>query len=233
MRLGEVKLLAELIEKKEAEREPRQWCSGTHLWTMMAMGSFVVQSLSRVQLFATPRTATHQASLSSTISQSLIKFMSIESVMPTNHLAVCHPLLLLPSIFPNIRILSRVSSSHQVAKVLELRLQHQWVPIAQQRAWHIMCWCSLSCVWLFVTPWTVAHRTPQSMRFSRQEYWSGLPFPSPGDLPNPGTESESLASLAMAGKFFTTEPPGKPLTHNSPTNKYFSTISVPEGKLAS
>ena len=130
MRLGEVKLLAQLIEKKEVEHEPRQWCSGTHLWTMMAMGSFVVQSLSRVQLFATPRTATHQASLSSTISQSLIKFMSIESVMPTNHLALCHPLLLLPSIFPNIRILSRVSSSHQVAKVLELRLQQQWVPIA-------------------------------------------------------------------------------------------------------
>ena len=51
--------------------------------------------------------------------------------------------------------------------------------------------CVLSCfsrVWLFVTPWTIAHQAPLSMRFSRQEYWSGLPFPPPGDLPDPGTE---------------------------------------------
>ena len=50
---------------------------------------------------------------------------------------------------------------------------------------------SLSRVWLFVTPWTVAHQAPLSMGFSRQEYWSGLPFPSPGDLPNPGIEPGS------------------------------------------
>ena len=55
----------------------------------------------------------------------------------------------------------------------------------------------------FVTPWTVAHQTPLSMGFPRQEYWSGLPFPSPGDLPNPGIEP---ASPAMAGGFFTAEP---------------------------
>ena len=48
------------------------------------------------------------------------------------------------------------------------------------------------CVRLFVTPWTVAHQAPLSMESSRQEYWSGLPFPSPGDLPNPGTEPGSL-----------------------------------------
>ena len=60
----------------------------------------VVQSLSRVQLFATPRTAAHQASLSITNSQSLLRLMSIESVMPSNHLILCRPLLLLPSIFP-------------------------------------------------------------------------------------------------------------------------------------
>ena len=52
---------------------------------------------------------------------------------------------------------------------------------------------SLSCVWLFVTPWTVAHQAPLSMGFSRQEYWSGLPFPSPGDLPDPGIETGSPA----------------------------------------
>ena len=58
------------------------------------------------------------------------------------------------------------------------------------------CGQSLSPVWFFVTPWTVARQAPLSMGFSRQEYWSGLTFPSPGDLPNPGIEPESPASQA-------------------------------------
>ena len=78
-----------------------------------------VQSLSRVWLFVTPRTAAHQASLSITNSRSLLKLMSVESVMPSNHLILCRPLLLLPSIFPSIRLFKWVSSSHQVAKVLQ------------------------------------------------------------------------------------------------------------------
>ena len=64
----------------------------------------------------------------------------------------------------------------------------------------------LSCfsrVQLFVTPWTVAHQAPLSMRLSRQESWSGLPFPSLGDLPDPGIECMSLASPALAVRFFT------------------------------
>ena len=65
-----------------------------------------VQWLSRVQLFATPWTAAHQASLSMTNSWSLFKLMSIELVMPSNHLILCHPLILLPSIFPSIRVFS-------------------------------------------------------------------------------------------------------------------------------
>ena len=65
-----------------------------------------VQWLSRVQLFATPWIATRQASLSITNSQSLFKLMSIESMMPSNHLILCHPLFLLPSIFPSIRVFS-------------------------------------------------------------------------------------------------------------------------------
>ena len=69
---------------------------------------------------------------------------------------------------------------------------------------------SLGCVQPFVTLWTVAHQTPLSMTFSRQEYWSELLFPTPGDLPNPGTETESPVSSALADKFFTTVPPGKP-----------------------
>ena len=70
----------------------------------------VVQSLSCVRLFATPGTAAHQAPLSSTISQSLLKFMSIESVMPFNYLILCHPLLLLPSILPSIKVFSNESA---------------------------------------------------------------------------------------------------------------------------
>ena len=67
-----------------------------------------------------------------------------------------------------------------------------------------MCMCSISQSCL--TPWTVAHQTPLSMAFSRQEYWSGFPFPSPGDLPDPGFESASLVSPALAGGFFTIVP---------------------------
>ena len=70
---------------------------------------------------------------------------------------------------------------------------------------------SLSHVQLFATPWTVAYQAPPSMGFSRQEYWSGLPFPSPGNIPDPGVEPESLSSSALAGRFFTTEPPRKPV----------------------
>ena len=71
-----------------------------------------VQSLSHVQLFATLWTAVHQASLSITNSQSLLKLMSIELVMPSNHLILCHPLLLPPSIFPSIRVFSNESVLH-------------------------------------------------------------------------------------------------------------------------
>jgi len=79
----------------------------------------LVQSLSRVQIFATPWTAAPQASLSITNSWSLLKFMSIESVMPSNHLILCHPLLLPPSIFPSIRVFSNES-------VLRIRWPKYW-----------------------------------------------------------------------------------------------------------
>ena len=69
---------------------------------------------------------------------------------------------------------------------------------------------SLSRVRLFATPWTVAYQAPPSMGFSRQEYWSGLPFLSPGDLPDLGIEP---ISPALAGGFFTTESPGKPVVY--------------------
>ena len=71
--------------------------------------------------------------------------------------------------------------------------------------------CIQSCLTL-CNPWTVAHQAPLSMEFSGQEYWSGLPFPSPGDLPNPGIVPAPLASPALAGGFFTTAHLGSPLT---------------------
>ena len=74
---------------------------------------------------------------------------------------------------------------------------------------------SLSRVQLFAISWTVAPQAPLSLGFSRQEYWSGLSFPSPGDLPNPGIEPTSPASPELAGRFFITEPPGKPLLNKS------------------
>ena len=66
-----------------------------------------------------------------------------------------------------------------------------------------------SHVRLTVTPWTAACQAPLSMEFSRQEYWSGLPCPLSGDLPNPGIEPMPLVSPALAGGFFTTGPPRK------------------------
>jgi len=70
---------------------------------------------------------------------------------------------------------------------------------------------SLSRARLFVTPWNAACQAPLSMGFSRQEYWSELPFPPPGELPNPGIEPASPVSPASADGFFTTEPPAKSL----------------------
>ena len=81
------------------------------------------------------------------------------------------------------------------------------VPRVLQSFTFILHACVVNClsvVWLFETPGTVAHQDPLSMGFPRQEYWSGLPFPPPGDLPNPGIELVSLTSPALAGRFFTT-----------------------------
>ena len=89
--------------KKVAHHSPKG-----HLFTHPV----VVQWLSHVRIFVTPWTAAHQASLCITISQSLLKLMSIESVVPSNHLILCHPLLLPPSIFPSIRVFSNELALH-------------------------------------------------------------------------------------------------------------------------
>ena len=89
----------------------------------------------------------------------------------------------------------------------------------------------LSHVQLFVTPWTVTHQAPPSVGFSRQEYWSGLPFPSPGDLPDPGIRPRSPALADTLNS----EPPGKPLiyilssvqSHSCPTLCNSMNLSTP------
>ena len=110
-----------------------------------------VQLLSRVRLFATPWTAAHQASLSITNSQSLLKLMSIESVMPSNHLILCHPLLLPPSIFPSIRIFSDES-------VLHIRWPKYWsfgFSISPSREHSGLISFRMDWFDLFAVPWTL------------------------------------------------------------------------------
>ena len=93
---------------------------------------------------------------------------------------------------------------HEAAKQYHLVLKFQ------QGAMGIVCVLNPSVVSNSATPWAVALRVSPSMEFSRQEHWNGLPFPPSGDLPNPGIEPTSLASPALAGRFFTSVPPGKP-----------------------
>ena len=92
----------------------RQWWINIHMSIFFAwlVGFSSVQSLSHVRLFATPWTAARQASLSITNSHSLLKLMSIELMMPSNHLILCHPLLLFPSISPSVRVFSNESVIH-------------------------------------------------------------------------------------------------------------------------
>ena len=105
--------------------------------------AFVVLLLSRIPLFVTPRTAARQASLSFTISQSLLKLMSIESVMPSNHLVLCCPLLLLPSVFPSIRVFSTREYYSAIKKNARLPFAATWMylesfTLSQVKKYHII-----------------------------------------------------------------------------------------------
>ena len=135
-----------------------------------------VQSLSRVLLFATPWTTARQASLSITSSQSLPKLMSVESVMPSNHLILCHPLLLLPSIFPSI--------SESV---------------------HL-----LSCVRLFVTPWTAARQASLTITNT----WSSLDSP-PLSQPCHPAISSSVVPFSSCPQFL-------PASESFPMTQHFT-----------
>ena len=187
-----------------------------------------VPSLSCVRLLVTPWTAVCQASLSITNCWSLLNLMSIESVMPSNHLILCCPLLLPPSIFPSIRVFS-IESALRIrwpkywsfrwlaylfgdssppecnflgAKILSplfkippmaLRACAPQIPefIKWMNRWMCVRACSVTSV---VSDSLRPCQAALSMKFCRQEYWSGLPCPPPGDLPNPGIEPTSLMS---------------------------------------
>ena len=96
-------------------------------------------------------------------------------------------------------------SGSQCSRVV-IELGHWLLPLLPGAQWEKKM-KSLSCLRLFATPWTVAYQAPPSMEFSRQEYWSGLPFPAPGDLPDLGIEPRSPALRADT---LPSEPPGKP-----------------------
>ena len=161
-----------------------------------------VQLVSRAQLCVTPWTAACQASLSITNSQSLPKLMSIEPVMPSNHLILCCPLLLLPSIFPSIGVFLNesalrirwpkywsfsfnISPSNEHSGLISFRMG--WLDLLAVQGTLksllqlllLLLLSHFSRVQLCATPETAAHQAPPSLGFSRQEHWSGLPFPSP------------------------------------------------------
>ena len=151
-------------------RQSQSWDSNLPAWLHSLRPFAVVQLLSHVQLFATPWTTACQPSLSLTSSWSLLKLMPIESVMPSNHLIHCHPLLLLPSIFPSIRIFSNKSVlCFRQAKVLEFQLQHQSFPL------NIQDWFPLG-----LTGWVSLHSKDLSRVFSnttgqRHQFFSAQP----------------------------------------------------------
>ena len=134
---------------------------------------FFFQSLSHVCLFATPWTATHQASLSFTISWSLLKFMSIESVMPSNYLVLCCPLLLLPSIFPSIRVFSSEPAVHiRWPKAQNMAFTEPARNPCSEAESQAGCYCSVTVMSDSATPWTIACQAPLSSTIS----WSWLKF---------------------------------------------------------
>ena len=128
----------------------------------------VVQLLCYIQLFATPWTAVCQASQSFTTSQSLLKLMSIESMMPSNHLILCHPLLLLPSIFPNTRVFS--NESDLCIKCQSIRALASVLPM------NILCWFPLRLTGLTSLLSKGLSRVFSSTTVWRHQFFGAQPF---------------------------------------------------------
>ena len=125
-----------------------------------------------------------------------------------------------PSASPSIVVANPSLLAHPPKNLrpADLCIWFLWHSLPPMDNWHLVIFrpspgvyaCALSHVRPFATPWTVARQAPLPMEFSRQEYQSGLPFPPPWDLPDPGIEPLSPVSPGLAGSFFTTEPPGSP-----------------------
>ena len=164
-----------------------------------------VKSLSCVQLFVTSWTVAYQASLSMGFSrQEYWRELPFPSPgdLPNRGTEPGSPALeadALTSEPPGKWRKDKVKCPLYNEMVLEIG--RNWLMFSQRSV------LSLSCVRLFAAPWTVAYQAPPSMEFSRQEYWSGLPFPSPGDLPNRGIEP---GSPCLQADTLPSEPPGKP-----------------------
>jgi len=141
------------------------------VWQSISALTSVVQSLSHDRLFATPWTTALQASLSFTISQSLLKLMSIESVMPSHYLVLCCLLLLWPSVFPSIRVFSNESALHirwlsttnwHLPRALPTIEQQMHLPSASTDKWGDWILCCYSC-WLSTIPEGVQSEVRHSM----------------------------------------------------------------------
>ena len=180
-------------------------------------------SHSAVSDSAIPWTAACKASLSFSVSQWLLKLMFIESVMPSNHLILCHPLLLLPSIFPSIRVFSNesalhirwpkywsfsfnISPSNECSGLISFRMD--WFDLFPYLFYACCMLRHFNWVWFFVTLWTIACQAPLSMGVSRQEYWRWLPCPPSEDLPNPGIKPTSPAAPALQPGSLLLDPQG-------------------------
>ena len=176
----------------------------------------LLSHFSRVQLCVTPKMAAHQAPLSLGFSRQkhwsgchfILQCMKVESEREVAQLCL--------TLSDPVDYSLPGSSVHGIfqARVLE------WVAIASYlrlicKFLFLIAWCSnswfhacmvshFSRVWLFVTLWTIAHQAPLSTGFSRQEYWSGFPYPPPGHFPDPGIKPLSLSSPALAGESFAT-----------------------------
>ena len=112
-----------------------------------------------------------------------------------------------PKKMRKVPLCSTLRERHPCSRQVNINTQQYLLPTPF--SWlHYVCVHTQTCPTL-VTPWTVPHQAHLSMGFSRQAYWSGLSFPTPGDLPNPGIEPMVLASPALAARFFTTVPPGR------------------------
>ena len=171
-----------------------------------------VQSLSRVQLFTTPWTTAHQASLSITNSCSLPKLMSIESAMPSNHLILCRSLLLLPSIFPSIRVFSNESALH-------IRWPEYWsfsfnISPSNEHSGLIsfrMDWLDLLAVQRTLKKLLQHHSSKASIlqcsAFFTVQLSHTHKIPSSGDLPSPRIEARSPTLQVDS---LPAEPPGEP-----------------------